>query len=108
MINVSGFKVSPAEVENLLFAHPAIQEACVVAARDPRRGETVKAFVVLRVGADASVEEIIEWARARMAAYKVPRVVEFIDNLPRSGSGKVQWRVLQQRDVVRAFDSLAS
>lgn len=99
LVNVSGYKVSPAEVETALFEHPSIQEACVVAAFDPRRGESVKAFVVLRSGADANAQEIIEWARTRMAAYKVPQIVEFIGSLPRSGSGKVQWRVLQQREV---------
>lgn len=102
MINVSGYKVSPAEVETALFEHPAIQEACVVAARDARRGETVKAFVVRRAGTDASAEAIIEWAHTRMAAYKAPQIVEFVDSLPRSGSGKVQWRLLQQRDMERA------
>jgi fatty-acyl-CoA synthase len=97
LVNVSGYKVSPAEVETALFEHPAIQEACVVAARDPRTGETVKAFVVLRAGVDASAQEIIEWARTRMAAYKVPQIIEFIGSLPRSGSGKVRWRDLQQQ-----------
>jgi fatty-acyl-CoA synthase len=62
-------------------------------------GETVKVFVVLRAGVNASPEEIREWARTRMSAYKVPQIVEFVDSLPRSGSGKVQWRVLQQREV---------
>jgi fatty-acyl-CoA synthase len=102
IINVSGYKVSPAEVETLLFEHPAIQEACVIAARDARSGETVKAFVVLRAGHDASAEQIIAWAHTRMSAYKAPRIVEFVESLPRSGSGKVQWRVLQQQDLERA------
>jgi fatty-acyl-CoA synthase len=103
IINASGYKVSPAEVETLLFEHPAIQEACVVAAGDARPGETVKAFVVLRDGyGDASAEAIIEWARTRMAAYKVPRMIEFVASLPRSGTGKVQWRVLQQQELDRA------
>jgi fatty-acyl-CoA synthase len=91
MINAAGYKVRPAEVETLLFEHPAIQEACVVAARDARRGETVKAFVVLRAGADVSAEQIIAWARDHMASYKVPTSVEFIPALPRTGSGKVQY-----------------
>jgi fatty-acyl-CoA synthase len=100
MINASGFKVWPAEVEALMYQHPAIREACVIAARDPKRGETVKAVVVLKdefrgkVGAD----EIIAWSHANMAAYKSPRIVEFMDALPKSGSGKVQWRELQERD----------
>ncbi|WP_341318356.1 long-chain-fatty-acid--CoA ligase [Paraburkholderia sp. IMGN_8] len=98
MINASGYKVRPAEVETVLFEHPAIQEACVVAARDARRGETVKAFVVLRAGADASAQQIIAWAHDHMASYKAPTIVEFISTLPRTGSGKVQWRLLQERE----------
>jgi fatty-acyl-CoA synthase len=98
MINVSGYKVSPVEVETLLFGHPAIQEACVIAARDPRSGDAVKAFVVLRADTDVSAEQIIEWARERIASYKVPQFVEFVPALPRTGSGKVQWRVLQERE----------
>jgi fatty-acyl-CoA synthase len=98
MINVSGYKVWPAEVETMLFEHPAIQEACVVAARDARRGETVKVWVVLRAGYDVSAEQIIEWAHAHMASYKVPRIVEFVASLPRTASGKVQWRLLQERE----------
>ncbi|SOE98818.1 Acyl-CoA synthetase (AMP-forming)/AMP-acid ligase II [Burkholderia sp. OK233] len=102
MINASGYKVSPAEVEALLFEHPAIQEACVIGAKDERRGETTKALIVLRAGFDTSAQEIIAWAHERMASYKVPRMVEFVRELPRTGSGKVQWRLLQQREVERA------
>lgn len=98
MINASGYKVWPAEVEALLHAHPAIQEACVIAAQDPRRGETVKALVVLRAGQSATEAQIVDWAHGRMAAYKVPRLVEFVPSLPRSGTGKVMWRELQQRE----------
>ena len=98
MINASGFKVWPAEVEALMFKHPAIQEACVVAARDSYRGETVKAVVVLRPDQRGQVSEqdIVDWCRANMAVYKVPRVVEFAEALPKSGSGKVLWRSLQE------------
>ncbi|MBL8332562.1 MAG: long-chain fatty acid--CoA ligase [Rubrivivax sp.] len=100
MINASGYKVWPSEVELLLFKCPWVQEACVVAARDSYRGETVKAFVVLRDAARGQVEaqQIIDWAREHMAAYKVPRLVEFVDGLPKSGSGKVMWRLLQERE----------
>jgi fatty-acyl-CoA synthase len=100
MINAAGFKVWPAEVEALLYKHPAIREACVIAARDARRGETVKAVVVLKEGARGQVSEqsIIDWAHDYMAAYKAPRIVEFVDVLPKSGVGKVQWRVLQERE----------
>jgi fatty-acyl-CoA synthase len=100
MINASGYKVWPAEVEATLFRHPAVKEACIVAAPDERRGETVKAYIVLRDDRVGSVtpEEIIAWSREHMAAYKVPRSVHFIDALPRSGTGKVQWRALQEQE----------
>jgi fatty-acyl-CoA synthase len=98
MINASGYKVWPAEVESMLYGHPAIQEACVIGIPDEQRGETAKAFVVLRDGEDATAEDIIEWAKGEMAAYKYPRHVEFIDELPKSGSGKILWRELQEQE----------
>ncbi|MDR2991374.1 MAG: long-chain fatty acid--CoA ligase [Burkholderiaceae bacterium] len=103
MINASGFKVWPAEVETLMFRHPAIAEACVIGFKDAYRGESVKAVVVLRAEARGQVTEqdIIDWCRANMAAYKVPRKVEFVDALPKSGSGKVMWRILQETEAQR-------
>ena len=100
MINASGYKVWPAEVEALMYAHPAIQEVCVIAAQDARRGETVKAVVVLRDAFKGQVSEqdIVDWAHGHMAAYKSPRLVSFVDSLPKSGTGKVQWRALQERE----------
>ena len=98
MINCAGYKVWPAEVEAMLYAHPAIQEACVVGARDAYRGETVKAFVVLKGGNCVTKDEIIRWARDKMAAFKVPRLVEFVDELPRTATGKVFWRKLQEEE----------
>ena len=100
MINASGYKVWPAEVEALMYAHPAIQEVCVIAARDERRGETVKAVVVLRDAfrGQVSEQDIVDWAHGHMAAYKSPRLVSFVDSLPKSGTGKVQWRALQERE----------
>ncbi|MSQ71540.1 MAG: long-chain fatty acid--CoA ligase [Betaproteobacteria bacterium] len=99
MINASGMKVWPAEVEAMMHAHPDIQEACVVATRDAYRGETVKAVVVLRPGRAGQVgaDDIVGWCRGRMAAYKVPRIVEIVTALPKSATGKVQWRLLQQK-----------
>ena len=97
MINASGFKVWPAEVELLLYGHPAIREACVIAAVDAYRGETVKAVVVKREDhPDVTADDIVAWAKERMAAYKVPRIVVFADALPKSPTGKIQWRVLQE------------
>ena len=101
MINASGFKVWPTEVESLMYQHPSIQEACVIGTKDAHRGETVKAIVVLRpewcgrIGAP----EIIDWCRQNMAAYKCPRVVEFAESLPKSGAGKILWRELQDREA---------
>lgn len=98
MINASGYKVWPAEVENLLYAHPAIQEACVIAFRDAQRGESVKVVAVLRAGESITPEELIAWARQHMATYKVPHRVEFVERLPKSATGKVQWRALQEKE----------
>jgi fatty-acyl-CoA synthase len=104
MINASGFKVWPAEVEALMFRHPAIQEACIISTRDAYRGETVKAVVVLRLEARGKTSEsdIIDWCKDHMAAYKYPRVVQFVDALPKSGSGKVMWRALQEGESAKA------
>ena len=104
MINASGFKVWPAEVEALMFKHPAIQEACIISTKDAYRGESVKAVVVLRSTHKGKVSEqdIIDWCRDTMAVYKVPRVVEFIEVLPKSGSGKVMWRALQEAEMAKA------
>jgi len=104
MINAAGFKVWPAEVEALLYQHPAIQEACIIAAKDAKRGETVKAFVVLKKdqAGKVSEQEIIDWSHANMAAYKIPRIVEFVEALPKSGTGKVMWRELQEKENARA------
>ena len=103
MINASGFKVWPSEVELLLFKCPLVQEACIIAARDAYRGETVKAVVVPRAEVRDSVtsQDIIDWARQHMATYKVPRLVEFVDHLPKSGSGKVMWRLLQEKELAQ-------
>jgi fatty-acyl-CoA synthase len=103
MINASGYKVWPAEVEALMYHHPAIQEACVIGVRDARRGESVKALVVLRPEhrGQVSEQDVIDWAHGHMAAYKSPRTVEFVEALPRSGSGKVMWRELQEQQAAR-------
>jgi fatty-acyl-CoA synthase len=100
MINCSGYKVWPAEVEAMLYAHPDVQEACIIGARDAYRGETVKAFIVLKAAARGRVtpEDIIAWAQEKMAAFKVPRVVHFVDELPKTATGKVFWRKLQEEE----------
>jgi fatty-acyl-CoA synthase len=101
MINASGFKVWPAEVESLMYSHPDIQEACIISTNDVYRGETVKAIVVLKEAAKQKKDmdqQIILWCKERMAAYKYPRIIEFVNELPKTGSGKVQWRLLQEKE----------
>ena len=107
MINASGFKVWPAEVEALMFRHPAIQEACIISTHDAYRGESVKAVVVLRQDHKGQVSEqdIIDWCRDNMAVYKMPRVVSFVDALPKSGSGKVMWRALQEAEMAATTEA---
>jgi fatty-acyl-CoA synthase len=103
MINVAGFKVWPAEVEAMLYAHPAIQEAVIIAGKDVRRGETVKAVVVLKPASRGAVDEpaLLRWAKDNMAAYKVPCSFELTDTLPKSATGKILWRVLQEQQDER-------
>ena len=95
MINVSGFKVWPAEVEHVLYRHAAIREAAVYGVSDPVKGEAVKAAIVLRDGATATGEEIIAFCRNAMAVYKAPGTVEFVRELPKSATGKILKRVLR-------------
>ncbi len=94
-INVSGYKVWPREVEDVLYAHPAVREAAVVGVADDYRGETVKAFVSLKPGESVTSDELIAFCKERMAAYKYPRQVEFVDELPKTASGKILRRELR-------------
>ena len=98
MINASGFKVWPSEVEGLMYRHPAVHEVCIISSPDPKRGETVKACIVLTPEAEGNVaaDEITGWCKQQMAAYKVPTIIEFVDSLPKSPTGKLMWRALQQ------------
>ncbi|MDW6023377.1 long-chain-fatty-acid--CoA ligase [Mesorhizobium sp. BAC0120] len=98
MINVSGYKVWPAECEMLLYRHPGVHECCVISAPDPYRGETVKALISLKpeYRGKVSDRDVADFARTVMSAYKVPRIVEFVDSLPRSASNKIDWRRLQE------------
>jgi long-chain acyl-CoA synthetase len=101
MIIVSGFNVYPTEVEEVLFRHPKIRQACVVGVPDDRTGEAVKAFVVLKEGVQATREEILAWAEDPangLSGYHVPRQVEFRDSLPETQLGKVLRRVLQEEE----------
>ena len=97
MINVGGFKVFPNEVEEALFAHPAVLEAAAVGIPHAYRGEVVKAFVILKQGSHASAENLIEHCRDRLAKFKLPAEIEFVDSLPKSAVGKVLRRELRER-----------
>ncbi len=100
MINVSGYKVWPAEVEASLHTHAAIQEACVIAVRDTQRGETVKAVIALKPGhEEIGTSELLAWCREHMAVYKAPRIIELVESLPRSATGKIDWRELQEKEL---------
>jgi long-chain acyl-CoA synthetase len=101
MINASGFKVWPREVEEYLLKHPTIREAAVVGIPDEYRGESVKAFVTLKPGTSATPEDIIAFAKVTMAAYKYPRAVEIVAELPKTPSGKIVRRELRERASVQ-------
>jgi long-chain acyl-CoA synthetase len=94
MIIASGYKILPREVEEVLFAHPAVQEAAVIGVPDPYRGETVKAFIVPKAGMHPTAEELIAYCRTSLAPYKVPRLIAFRAELPKTAIGKVLRRVL--------------
>jgi long-chain acyl-CoA synthetase len=102
LIIAGGFNVYPREVEEVLSEHPKIEEVCVAGVPDSYRGEVVKAFVVLRQGEEATTEEIRSFAKERLAAYKVPRAVEFRDELPKTLIGKVLRRALVEEERAKA------
>lgn len=97
MINASGFKVWPREVEDVLYTHPAVREAAVVGVPDGYRGETVKAYISLRPGAETDPDELAVYCKERLAAYKYPRQVEILPDLPKTASGKILRRELRSR-----------
>ena len=102
LIISGGYNIYPREVEEVLYEHPKVQEVCVVGVPDPYRGETVKAFVVLRQGERVTADELRDLAKSKLAAYKVPRVVEFRDELPKTLVGKVLRRALVDEDRAKA------
>ena len=102
MIIASGYNVYPREVEEVLYQHPQVAEVAVIGVPDPYRGETVKAFIVPRGGEELDEEEITRFCRERLAAYKVPRLIELRDSLPKSAVGKVLKRELRQEELQKA------
>ena len=98
MVNVAGFKVYPAEVEQVLYRHPAVQELAVYGIPHESKGEVVKAAVVLKEGKTADADEITAFCRKNMAAYKVPAEIDFVDEIPKSATGKILKRVLRDQE----------
>ncbi len=99
MINVSGFKVYPSEVENVIYQHPAIAEVAVYGVGDRLQGEVVKAHIILKTGYAITEQQIIDFCSQRMATYKIPRVIKFVDAIPKNSTGKVLKRVLRQEST---------
>jgi len=102
MIIAGGYNIYPREIDEILYEHPKVLEAAAVGVPDPRRGETVKAFIVVQPGETLTEEELIAFCRDRLAPYKVPRMVEFRDELPKSTIGKVLRRVLRDEEMAKA------
>jgi long-chain acyl-CoA synthetase len=101
-INAAGYKIWPRDVEDVLYEHEAVREAAVVGVPDEYRGETVKAFVSIKPGAEVTEDALIDFCKQRMAAYKYPRQVEFVDELPKTASGKILRRELRDQEVARS------
>ena len=98
MILTAGYNVYPAEIERVVAGHPAVALVAVGSVDDELKGELAKAYVVLKAGANATEEEIIEFCRGTLAAYKVPRLVQFVDDVPKTSTGKVMRRMLKTLD----------
>jgi long-chain acyl-CoA synthetase len=105
MIIAGGYNIYPREIDEVLYEHPKVLEAAAVGVPDARRGETVKAFIVVQPGETLSEEDVIAFCRERLAPYKVPRMVEFRDDLPKSTVGKVLRRVLRDEELAKANPS---
>jgi long-chain acyl-CoA synthetase len=101
MIIAGGFNIYPREVDEVLFRHPKISEAIAVGIPDAYRGETVKACVVLKPGATATEKEIIAFCKEKLAPYKVPKIVEFREGLPKSAVGKILRKILRDEEIAK-------
>lgn len=101
MILCSGYNVYPDEVDRALMAHPDVLEAATIGVPDERRGETVKSFIVLKPGAKVTAEDLVAYCREHLAAYKIPRLVEFRDSLPKSTVLKILRRELRDEEMAK-------
>jgi len=99
LIIAGGFNIYPREVDEVLYQHPKVKEAVTVGIPDDYRGETVKVFIVLKEGQKATAEEIIGFCKEKLVAYKVPKLVEFRDSLPKSTIGKILRKTLREEEM---------
>ncbi len=102
IISSGGYNVCPVELANVLFDHPKILEVCTIGIPDPYRGETVKAFIVIKKGENLTEEEVLAYCRQHLAPYKVPKIIEFIDEMPKSAVGKVLRRKLRDMELQKS------
>jgi len=99
MIIAGGFNIYPREIDEVLYQHPKIAEAVSVGVPDEYRGETVKAYIVLKPGEKATDKEIIEFCKTKLTGYKVPKLVEFRESLPKSAVGKILRKILREEEM---------
>ena len=102
MIIAGGFNIYPRDIDEVLFQHPKVAEAVSLGVKDKYRGETVKAFVVLKEGESCTAEEIIAFCKEKLAPYKVPKLVEFRDSIPKSAIGKILRKILREEEEAKA------
>jgi long-chain acyl-CoA synthetase len=102
MIIAGGYNIYPVEIDNVLFDHPKILEACAVGVPDEYRGETLKAFIVTKEGETLTEEEVLAYCRETLAPYKIPRSIEFVTELPKSVVGKILRRELRDQEIKKA------
>jgi long-chain acyl-CoA synthetase len=105
MIIAGGFNIYPRDIDEVLFQHPKVSEAVSLGVKDKYRGETVKAFVVLKPGEKCTEEEIIKFCKEKLAPYKVPKLVEFRDSIPKSAIGKILRKILREEEEAKAKQS---
>ncbi len=101
MIIAGGYNIYPVELDNILFDHPKILEACTIGIPDAYRGETVKAFIVVKPGEQLSADEVTEYCKKNMAVYKIPKHIEFVNELPKSAVGKILRRTLKEKELAK-------
>ncbi len=103
MVIAGGYNVYPREIDEVLYQHPKILDAVSVGIPDEYRGETIKAFIVLREGISATEDEITQFCKEKLAPYKVPKIIEFREELPRSAVGKILRKVLRAEEEAKSI-----